>query len=162
MLTFTSATPAMVHFALTAPPRRIRRLRYRAGSESITFTYTYPEPRSSETVNDRARKSTKGQINVEEGRKRSWMEELEGMLDKMDANKGTPLGLEPSRDEASSGVKSESGERRDGEDNESLLKENLADIAADDNLQSTEASASFDLSAERAVVAEAEIMVPDR
>lgn len=72
----------MVHFALTNKARRIRRLRYRSGSESLTFTYTYPERKLPEEAGS-SQEDTELPV-VEKKEERSWMEQLEGMLDEMD------------------------------------------------------------------------------
>ena len=63
-----------MHYAFKNPPRRIRRLRYRSGPESLTFLYDYPE-----------RKWTENEpvSFVEKKSKVSWIHELEGMLDEM-------------------------------------------------------------------------------
>ena len=64
----------MVHYAFQNPPVRIRRLRYRSGLESLTFSYNYPE---------RKRTETESVSSVEKKSKVSWIHELEGMLDEM-------------------------------------------------------------------------------
>ena len=72
----------MVHFALANPARRMRRLRYRSGRESLSFSYTYPERRTIPTVpDDEPVKPDQMKADADEDAKGSWLDELERMLD---------------------------------------------------------------------------------
>lgn len=65
----------MVHFAPTKPSRRIRRVRYRSDSQSLTLSFKYPEQKSDPDVSISA---------VEESATGHWMDQLDVMLSGLD------------------------------------------------------------------------------